>query len=153
MLTFVMLGISKTFDALEFSHQLFDMLGGAMPCHLQQMRLVLWRGRARHRADLGTGDDAGAERSIDLRQRRQTFCYYFLARSAEVDSAVVVQPVRWRLHPGIAQPGFTLDARSEQFEETVLCGVDVARETGDRLAEFLVVFGDGKSANRLCGGL
>ena len=125
-------------------HQPFHVLGGAVAGDVQQLRLVLGRGRAGHGADLGVADLAALEGSVDHRQLPQRAGHADLFPGHQLaDAALPAQPVGQGADPG---PGPALLAVEllKELEEPVLGGVEVPGQGGDLGGERLRAFFPGR---------
>ena len=121
-------------------HQPFHVLGGAVAGDVQQLRLVLGRGRAGHGADLGVADLAALERSVGHRQLPQGAGHANLLASHQLaDAAFPAQPVGQGADPG-AGPALLAVEFVEELEEAVLGGVEVTGQGGDFGGERVRVF-------------
>jgi len=122
---------------------------GAMQRHLQQ-HLFIFRCRGTgHSAHFGVADRAGTEGLVDVRKLWQTFCHtHFFGGGTQIDAAVVVQPMGWRFD-AVSRPCVALNERSEQYQKSMLSGVDVPGETGNFVAERGVVCRDKSTGRQL----
>ncbi|MDO8272934.1 MAG: hypothetical protein Q7U82_13630 [Gammaproteobacteria bacterium] len=142
VVTLVTAVIRQALGAPIFSHQLLDVLRGAMQRHLQQHLFIFRRCGTGHSAHFGVADRAAAEGVVDGGELLQALRNaHFFTRSAEINAAVIVEPVRWRFD-AVALPCGAFDERSEQRQKAMLSGVDVSGETGNFVTERGIVCRD-----------
>ena len=98
---------------------------------VEQLRLVLGRGRAGHGADLGVADFAALERCIDRGQLLQGAGHADLFPGHQLaDAAFPAQPVGQGADPG-AGPALLAIELLKELEEPVLGGVEVTGQGCD----------------------
>ena len=128
---------------LILAYQHFHVLSGAVTGNVQQEGFIFRRRAAGHGTHLGIADCAACECLINLWQFRQTFCDpHLLPRGAQIDTAIIVEPVRRRLDPTAIAPGIALDERRQKFQKAMLGGIDVAGQSGYRSDQCVIVSGD-----------
>ena len=123
------------------AHELLDMLRGAVQSDIEEVDLILGRGDAGQRPDLGVAELALRQRFGEQRQLGQ--CpgdADLLPRGMGIDAAGPAQPVGARQRP-LGGPDLAAVELGDEGEESVGGGVNVGGESGDGSSERVVVHG------------
>src|SRR5687768_10994136 len=129
------------------THEPLDVRGGAVLGNGQQVVLVVGIADARDLAGLGVAELAAGHGGGHLGQGlERAGDAHLLARGAEGDAALPVQPVGAGLR-GAVRPAVAPVELGDQDQETMIGGVDVTGKGADLGGEFV----DGAHGDSACG--
>ena len=115
----------------EVPHQLLDVARRAVQRHREQRRLGPGAGHPRQRPHLGVAQFPARHRRTDERQRLERVRHpHLLARRAQIQAALPVEPVRAALGEAAVPTQAAVELRDER-EPAVGAGVQVPGELGD----------------------
>ena len=129
------------------TYQSLHVRGRGATREVQQVRLVLGRGHARHRADLRVGQLAATHGVAQPGQRPECSGHpHLLAGGAQVEAGPPVQPVGTGAKA--LAPTVALVEPADEHEQFVGGGLDARRQLGDGIAETLGVTAARSRCNR-----
>src|SRR5678816_2830796 len=132
-------------------YQLLDVIRRAVARDLQEVFIRARIRDARDRADLRVAQLPALHRRADVRQLRERVPdAHLLARGAEPDAALPVEPVRAGLRETVRPSAATIELR-DQHEQPMVRGIQVPGELGDLRGELLVRDAAGVAAELILG--